>query len=128
MPKLITTSDGKQIIDTGLPQKHIKPIWLEMHRDMNLKIMDAIVNKENLTSGVTKRMIQFSISMVLDEDVRKLIVEKRDKLIKERITSDLSNVDKARIEEEIYFELMADVTDYVDKAFGVSHRIAVGID
>lgn len=128
MPRITTLPDGKRIIDTGLPQRHIKNIWLEMHKEMNQKILDAILNS-NPTDRKVERAIKFSISMILDEDVRTAAKEKAAKLIKERTEGkELANDVKAEIVENVYIEVLEELTDYVDMAFGVSHRIAIGLD
>lgn len=122
MPKTII-QDGKRLIDTGLPQRQIKPIWLEMHKEMNMKIMDAILNNDPIR---VKNAIRFSISMILDDEVRdqvKADINKKMANIKET-----SNEARLKEIETIYIEAMESVSDYLDQAFGISHRIAIGID
>lgn len=128
MPNIKVLPDGKRIIDTGLPQRQIKPIWLELHKEMNQKLMDAIRTCAP-SDGTVVRMIQFSISLILDQDIRKDINERAKQLIQEKTSNtELSHSEKMQIIEGIYIELNADVTDYIDTAFGVSHRIAIGIE
>ncbi len=125
MPNVQTMPNGKHIVDTGLPQKYIKTLWLEMHTDLNKKIMDAIPHAPKTT---IIRMMKYHISLILDMDERKAIRDKIEKLKEERLSDDLDMDERIEIIEDIYIEATEGITDYVDMAFGVSHRIAIGID
>ncbi len=125
MPNVQTMPDGKHIVDTGLPQKYIKTLWLEMHTDLNKKVMDAIPHAPKTT---IIRMMKYHISLILDMDERKAIREKIEKLKKERLVESMTTDEKIEVIEDIYIEATEGITDYVDMAFGVSHRIAIGID
>ena len=126
MPNVQTMPDGKHIVDTGLPQKYIKTLWLEMHTDLNKKIMDAIPHAPKTT---IIRMMKYHISLVLDMDERRAIRQKIEELKKERLSNEnLTADEKIDIIEDIYIEATEGITDYTDMAFGVSHRIAIGID
>lgn len=131
MPTLRTLPDGKRIIDTGLPQRHIKQLWLELHKEMYMKILDTISISQPIDKR-TVRMIRFCIASILDEDARAATKEKVKKQIAERLkfaekNGGRSSMIDAEITEEVYIEIMEDVTDYVDSAFGVSHRLAIGV-
>lgn len=125
MPNVQTMPNGKHIVDTGLPQKYIKTLWLEMHTDLNKKVMDAIPHAPKTT---IIRMMKYHISLILDMDERKAIREKIEKLKKERLVESMTTDEKIEVIEDIYIEATEGITDYVDMAFGVSHRIAIGID
>jgi len=130
MPKLIVTGDGKRLIDTGLPQRQIKPLWLEMHKEMNLKIIDAIINTESSTGRSVKtiKAVKFCIANILDDDLRTKLKAKIKQELEEKTSGATSMEDKLSIMEDVYLDAFECVTDYIDQAFGISHRIAIGID
>jgi len=118
--------DGKHIVDTGLPQKFIKSIWLDMHSRHHTMTMEVMKTPDSQRTGL--RMMRYHISLILDKDKRDEIKEKIANLKKERLNDTMSLQEKTDILEDIYIEAMEDMTDYLDMAFGVSHRIAIGID
>jgi hypothetical protein len=127
------TYKGEKIIDTGLPQRAIKPIWLELHKEMRLRVAEAVKETSPEARKVV-RLIRVDISAVLDEDLRKELkaniaeaLEAEIKAAKENNGGTLSDSEIAKIEEDVYLDYYDSVTDYVDKAFGVSHRLAIGI-
>lgn len=127
MPNIVTLGNGKRVIDTGLPQRQIKPIWIEMHKELNLKIMEAILNS-NPTSGRVRKAIGFSISQILDDEVRDRIKTKIEQDLKEKVKPEMDKDEKADATENVYIEAVEGISDYLDTAFGISHRIAIGID
>ncbi len=131
MPNIKTLPDGKRIIDTGLPQRQIKQLWLELHKETYIKILDTIAISQPKDKQVV-RMIKFAVSSILDEDAREEAKAKVNKLIETRLkhleeNGGRSTALDAEAIEEAYIEIMENVTDYVDTAFGVSHRLGIGI-
>lgn len=124
---------GQKIIDTGLPQRSIKPIWLELHKEMRLRVAEAVKETKPDDRKVV-RLIKVDISAILDEDLRKELKEKISTALAQEIEEaknnnggTLTDREKAEIEEEVYLDYYDSLTDYVDKAFGVSHRLAIGV-
>jgi hypothetical protein len=133
MGKVKEIEGGKHILDTYLPQKMIKPIWLELHKEISMEIAN-VLKSASFTETDTRvvHLILHQISHVLDMDKRKEIREKLKKTLAERLDSkthpNLTNEMKGKIITETYLEIEEDITDYLDTAFGISHHVAIGLD
>jgi hypothetical protein len=135
MPQIKQTETGGHVLDTYLPQKNIKPLWIELHKELFLATAQAI-RETSITDDRVSRLVSLNISLMLDQDAREKVKTKRDRLLKERFEkakdkdgcSCITNEERARIIDDVNIEILEDVTDYLDQAFGISHHIALGLD
>lgn len=132
MPQIKKTETGGHVLDTYLPQKNIKPLWIELHKELFLATAQAI-RETGITDDRVSRLVTLNISMMLDQEAREKVKSKRAQLLKDRFEQakregGTTNEDRARIIDGVNLEILEDVTDYLDQAFGISHHIALGLD
>jgi|LGOV01.1.fsa_nt_gb hypothetical protein len=126
----IKMRDGSVLVDTGLPQRSIKPLYLEMHMEQLKTYFHTLTDPANFANGVIKMMGLFFTNTILDTGTRERTIGEIEAEIKKRIgdDNDLDFPARMRIESEITMEIsVRNMTDYLDQAFGVSHRLAIGI-
>ena len=123
--------DGNVIIDTRLPQRGLKPAGLEMHTHMLKTLFSALEKPENMENGVVKMMSVFIANTILDMAKRDETLENIERIIKEEMGEDggalLNFNERMRIESGIWMEIATrEMIEYLDQAFGISHRLAIG--
>jgi len=129
--KKVKLPDGNIIVDTGLPQRGIKPAGLEMHTHM-LKTLYAAVKEDphNMENGVVRGLCKILVNTILDMAKRDEALENIHRLIEEELDGNgasLSFGERTRVESDIWMEIgVREMTEYLDQAFGVSHRLAIG--
>lgn len=52
----IKMRDGSVLVDTGLPQRSIKPLYLEMHMEQLKTYFHTLTDPANFSNGVIKMM------------------------------------------------------------------------
>ena len=123
--------NGNVIIDTGLPQRAIKPAGLEMHTHMLKQLFNAVEDDEKVKNGAVKRMSKFLVNTIFDMAKRDEALENIDRMIKDALGEDegasLSFPERMRIESDIWMEIaVREMSEYLDQVFGVTHRLAIG--
>lgn len=123
--------DGNTIIDTGLPQRAIKPAGLELHTHMIKQLYNAAEDNIKVENGAVRRMCKFLVNTILDMSKRDEARENIDRLIEEALGDDngasLNFADRTRIETEIWLDIgVQEMMEYLDQVFAVSHRVGIG--
>ncbi len=112
------------IVDTGLPQRGIKPAGLELHTHMIKRLFEIAEDPENMRNGVVRRLSRALINTIMDMAKRDEALENIDRLIDEESEGTRMS---AEDEGEVWFDIaIREVTEYLDQAFAISHRLAVG--
>jgi hypothetical protein len=109
--KKIELPDGNVIIDTGLPQRNIKP--------------------KNFENGTVRNLSKGLVSMIFDMSKRDAVRAGIYVEIEETMGADggasLDHAERSRTESEIWFErALEGVAEHIDSAFGITHRLAIG--
>lgn len=123
--------DGNVIIDTGLPQKGIKPVGLNLLTDAMRMLLAAVAVPGNMENGVVRSLSKCLINMIFDMSKRDEALENVHRIIEEELGEDggasLDFDERTRIESDIWMEIaVREVTEHMDGAFGISHRLAIG--
>ena len=117
------------IVDTGLPQRGIKPAGLELHTYMIKRLFEAAEDDEKMRNGVVRRLAQMLVNTILDMAARDAALENIHRLIDEELpdAAAMSFGERATAEGEIWLDIaVREMTEYLDQAFAISHRLAVG--
>ena len=121
--------NGNIIVDTGLPQRGLKPAGLELHTHMIKRLFEAAEDDEKMRNGVVRRLARMLVNTILD-------MAKRDEALREIVrhideelpeAAAMSFGERAEAEGEIWLDIgVREMTEYLDQAFGISHRLAIG--
>ena len=115
------------IVDTGLPQRGIKPAGLELHTHMIKRLFEIAEHPENMGNGSVRRLSRALINSIMDMAKRDEALDNIYRLIDEELPGEMSFTERARDEGEIWFDIaIREMTEYLDQAFAISHRLAVG--
>ena len=115
------------IVDTGLPQRGIKPAGLELHTHMMKRLFEIAEHPENMGNGSVRRLSRALINSIMDMAKRDEALDNIYRLIDEELPGEMSFTERARDEGEIWFDIaIREMTEYLDQAFAISHRLAVG--
>jgi len=123
--------DGNVIIDTGLPQKGIKPVGLNLLVDLIRTLFAAMAVEGNMENGIVRSMSKGLVNMIFDMSKRDEALENINRLINEELGDDggasLDFTERTRIESDIWMEIaLREMAEHMDGAFGISHRLAIG--
>ena len=123
--------DGNIIIDTGLPQKSIKPVGLNLLVDLIRMLFTAMAHEPNLHNGVVLAMSEGLVDTIFDISKRDEALDSIAQLMKEELGKDggasLDEKERMRIETRIWKRVALQATsEHMDGAFGISHRLAIG--
>lgn len=128
--KKVKLPDGNVIIDTGLPQRGLKPAGLDLHTHMLKQLFDVATHDENMENGTVKRLSKFLINTILDMSKRDEALENIDRYLAKEIDDaehPLSFSERQKAESEIWLDLaVKEFVEGLDAYFGVSHRLAIG--
>ncbi len=121
--------DDNTIVDTGLPQRGIKPAGLDLHTHMIKRLFEIAESPENMKNGSVSRLSRALINTIMDMAKRDEALDNVDRLINEEL-GDTSSWDSGALSEgegEIWFDIaIREMAEYLDQAFAISHRLAVG--
>lgn len=131
--KRVTLPDGNVIIDTGLPQRNIKPVGLNDLLQMKQTLYTAVADKDgrnfenrtiyNLSKGLVASIYDMSKRDAVREDIYAEIAE----ALGEDGGASMDAPGRNRIEGEIWLERAIEgLTEHIDSAFGITHRLAIG--
>ena len=128
--KKVSLPDGNVIVDTGLPQRGIKPVGLNMQVSILLAVVSsAAVGPQNMENGVVLSLSKALVNSIFDMSKRDEALENIHRLIDAEIGdgSSLSFSERTRLESDIWMEIgVREMTEHMDGSFGISHRLAIG--
>jgi hypothetical protein len=127
--KKVKLPDGNVIVDTGLPQRGIKPVGLNMLVSTHLALISAVAVAQNMENGVVLSLSKALVNSIFDMSKRDEALENIHRLIDEEIGEDssLSFSERTRKESDIWMEIgIRETVEHMDSAFGISHRLAIG--
>lgn len=129
--KRVTLPDGNVIIDTGLPQRNIKPAGLNDLMQMKQTLYTAAATSENFENRTILNLSKGLVANIYDMSKRDAVREGIYAEIEDAFGDDggasLDQAARTRIESEIWFERAIEgTTEHVDSAFGITHRLAIG--
>ena len=121
--------DGNIIVDTGLPQRGLKPAGLELHTYMIKRLFEAAEDDEKMRNGVVRRLARMLVNTILDMAKRDEALENIDRLIDEELpeAAAMNFGERASAEGEIWLDIgVREMVEYLDQAFAISHKLGVG--
>lgn len=128
--KKVTLPDGNVIVDTGLPQRGIKPVGLNMQVSILVAVVSAAaVGPQNMENGVVLSLSKALVNAIFDMSKRDEALENIHRLIDEEVGAggSMSFTERTRRESDIWMEIgIREMTEHMDGAFGISHRLAIG--
>lgn len=112
---------------TGLPQQLVKDEWFGRISKIIQGISDINTSVDhNPTSGALERQVMLLIHLIPGEEHRESILEKKDRLIEERISTEMKDNKQAEEMSKICIELVGDVVDNLDRFMGLVEDLIVG--
>lgn len=127
--KKVTLPDGNVIVDTGLPQRGIKPVGLNMQVSILIALVSAAAVAQNMENGVVLSLSKALVNSIFDMSKRDEALENIHRLIEEEVGEggSISFSERTRKESDIWMEIgIREMTEHMDGAFGISHRLAIG--
>ena len=126
--KKVTLKNGNVIIDTGLPQRGLKPAALNMHTDMLNKLYDIASHDEKLADGTVSRLSRMLVNTIFDMARRDEALQAIAKCINEEVVDPgLNREERNRAEGDVWLDLgVREFIEALDAYMGVSHRLAIG--
>lgn len=123
--------NGNTIIDTGLPQRNIKPAGLNHLIHMSETLFTAVSIVANQTNGVIVQMSDDLVNAIYDMSMRDEALEHIHQALDEALGEDggasLDSDERMRTESRIWSaNAQRVVAEHMDTAFGVTHRLAIG--
>lgn len=130
--KKVRLPDGNVIADTGLPQRAIKPQYLERHLGQMQALTEALKDPLSMKNGVVYNMVRVMFFSMLDIGRREFALntlqEQVDAKIEElELDGALDYASRIEAKSEIALECLIYFTDYLDTTYAVSHRVAIGL-
>lgn len=128
--KQVKLPNGNYIVDTGLPQRGVKPAGMELHTHMLKRLFEAAEDDEKMRNGVVRRLSQMLVNTILDMAKRDEALENIVRLIDKELGKDaaaMSFGERASAEGEIWLDIgVREFMEYMDQYFAISHRLAIG--
>ena len=127
--KKVELPDGNVIVDTGLPQRGIKPVGLNMLVSAYLALISAAAVAQNMENGVVRTLSKALVNSIFDMSKRDEALDNIHRMIEEEVGdgSSMSFSERTRTESDIWMEIgIREMTEHMDGAFGISHRLAIG--
>lgn len=129
--KKVKLPNGNTIIDTGLPQRAMKPAGLEMHTHMLKQLFNSIGDNQKMRDGSIKRTCNFLINTIFDMAKRDEAIENIHMRVADVLGDDggasLNFGERMMIESEVWLDIAVKVfVEYLDQVFAVTHRLAIG--
>lgn len=127
--KKVKLPDGNVIVDTGLPQRGIKPVGLNMQVTILIALVSAAAVAQNMENGVVLSLSKALVNSIFDMSKRDEALENIHRLIEEEVgdAGSMSFGERTRKESDIWMEIgIREMTEHMDGAFGISHRLAIG--
>lgn len=127
----IDGDSGRYIIDTGLPQKSIKPIGLNLLADIIRGIFTAMADVQNLRNGVVLAMCEGLVNVLFDmskrDEVLELVATAKTEELGEDGGASLDHAERTAIITSIWIRYaLRGATEHMDEAFAISHRTSIG--
>lgn len=127
--KKVPLSDGNVIVDTGLPQRGIKPVGLNMQVSILIALVSAASVAQNMENGVVLSLSKALVNSIFDMSKRDEALDNIHRFIDEEVGEDhsMSFSEYTRKVSDIWMEIgIREMTEHMDGAFGISHRLAIG--
>ena len=128
--KKVNLPDGNVIVDTGLPQRGLKPAGLELHTYMLKRLFEAAEDDEKMRNGVVRRLSRMLVNTIMDMGKRDEALENIVRLIDEELgeaAGAMSFGERATEEGEIWLDIgVREMMEYLDQSFAISHKLGVG--
>lgn len=127
--KKVKLPDGNVIVDTGLPQRGIKPIGLNMLVSAYLAVISSLALEVNMENGVVLSQSKALVNSIFDMAKRDEALENIHRIIDEEVCDggSMSLKERTRKESDIWMEIgIREMIEHMDGAFGISHRLAIG--
>jgi len=130
--KKVRLPDGNVIADTGLPQRALKPQYLERHLGQMQALTDVLKDPASMKNGVVYNLVLVMFYSMLDIGRREFALDELDLRVDARIKElgadgSLDYATRIEAKSEIALACLPMFTDYLDTAYAVSHRIAIGL-
>lgn len=127
--KKVSLPDGNVIVDTGLPQRGIKPVGLNMQVTILVALVSAAAVAQNMENGVVLSLSKALVNAIFDMSKRDEALENIHRLIDAEVGdgSSMSFSERTRKESDIWMEIgIREMVEHMDGSFGISHRLAIG--
>lgn len=127
--KKVKLPDGNVIVDTGLPQRGIKPVGLNMLVSAYLALISSLAVAQNMENGVVLSLSKALVNSIFDMAKRDEALENIHHLIEVEVGDgdSMSFSERTRTVSDIWMEIgIREMAEHMDASFGISHRLAIG--